>query len=232
MIRLRRSRDRGHAGHGWLDTYHTFSFADYVDPEHMGFRALRVINEDRIAAGGGFPMHPHRDMEIITYIIDGALQHRDSIGTSSVILPGEVQRMSAGKGVVHSEFNPSPTESVHLLQIWILTAARGIAPSYEQKAFPDAERRNRLPLIASPDGAEGSVRIHQDARLYSSLLDAGSQVPFELAPARHGWIQVVKGDLDVNGQRLSAGDGAALSEEPALAIDAVTPAEFLMFDLA
>ena len=183
MIRVRRSQDRGHANHGWLDTYHTFSFADYVDPEHMGFRTLRVINEDRVAGGGGFPMHPHRDMEIITYIIDGALQHRDSMGTSSVILPGEVQRMSAGKGVVHSEFNPSPTEPVHLLQIWILTAARGIAPSYEQKAYPEDERHNRLRLIASPDGAEGSVRIHQDARLYSSLLDAGSAVRHEFPPA-------------------------------------------------
>lgn len=232
MIRVRRSQDRGHFNHGWLDTYHTFSFADYVDPEHMGFRTLRVINEDRVAGGGGFPMHPHRDMEIITYIISGELQHRDSMGTSSVIRPGEVQRMSAGKGVVHSEFNPSPTVPVHLLQIWILTAARGIAPSYEQKAYPEDERHNRLRLIASPDGAEGSVRIHQDARVYSSLLDAGSATRHEFSTGRHGWVQVVKGDLDVNGQRLSAGDGAALSEEAALSIEAIAPAEFLVFDLA
>lgn len=231
MILVRRSQDRGHANHGWLDTYHTFSFAEYVDPEHMGFRTLRVINEDRVAGGGGFPMHPHRDMEIITYIIEGALQHRDSMGTSSVIQPGEVQRMSAGKGVVHSEFNPSADTPVHLLQIWILTAARGIAPSYEQKAFPESERRNRLRLMASPDGAEGSVRIHQDARVYSTLLDPGATVRHELAHGRHGWVQVVKGDLAVNGQRLGAGDGAAASEEPALAIQAASPAELLVFDL-
>ena len=232
MIRLRPSAQRGHADHGWLDTYHTFSFADYLDPDHMGFRTLRVINEDFVAGGGGFPMHPHRDMEIITYIVEGALQHRDSMGTSSVIRPGEVQRMSAGRGVVHSEFNPSPDTPVHLLQIWIHTAVRGIDPGYEQKAFPEGERRNRLRLTASPDGAGGSVRIHQDARMYSSLLDAGETVRHELAPGRHGWVQLVKGELEVNGLRLGSGDGAAASEEPALAITAGAPAEFLVFDLA
>ncbi len=232
MILVRRSQDRGHANHGWLDTYHTFSFADYIDPEHMGFRTLRVINEDRVAGGGGFPMHPHRDMEIITYIIEGELEHRDSMGTSSVIRPGEVQRMSAGRGVVHSEFNPSPDTPVHLLQIWILTAAKGIAPSYEQKAFAEGERRSRLRLIASPDGAEGSVRIHQDTRLYSSLLDAGATVRHDFAPGRHGWVQVVKGELDVNGTKLGAGDGAAVSEEPALVVDATAPSELLVFDLS
>jgi redox-sensitive bicupin YhaK (pirin superfamily) len=230
-IALRRAGERGHADHGWLDTWHTFSFADYYDPRFMGFRVLRVINEDFVAPGRGFPTHGHRDMEILTYVLQGALQHRDSLGTGSVIRPGEVQRMSAGTGVRHSEANPSPDEPVHLLQIWIEPARSGIAPGYEQKAFADAERRGRLRLVASPDGAEGSVTIHQDARVYATVLGPGQQVVHSLAPERHAWVQVARGGLTLNGHRLTAGDGAGASSEVAITLVGDEDAEALLFDL-
>ncbi|MFL6246523.1 MAG: pirin family protein [Thermoanaerobaculia bacterium] len=229
MINIRRAEDRGHANHGWLDTNHTFSFADYYDPDFMGFRALRVINEDRVAGGGGFGRHTHRDMEIISYVLEGTLAHSDSMGTGSLIKPGEVQRMSAGSGVAHSEMNPSDDEPVHFLQIWIMPAERGIKPSYEQKKFEDDERRNTLRLVASPDGSSGSVTIHQDVRLYSTLLD-GATVTHELAPDRYGWVQVTRGEVDVNGQTLKAGDGAAISDERTITLTG-RGAEVLLFDL-
>jgi redox-sensitive bicupin YhaK (pirin superfamily) len=234
MITLRPSSERGHANHGWLDTYHTFSFDTYRDPNYMGFRTLRVINEDRVAPGRGFPTHPHRDMEIITYILQGALAHQDSMGNGSVIRPGDVQRMSAGTGVRHSEFNHSPNEPVHLLQIWILPRERGIAPSYEQKMFAEDEKLGRLRLIASSDGREGSVTIHQDASIYTSLLKPGSRLSHELKPGRHAWIQAARGAFTVNGVQLRAGDGAAISDERqlTLASDGTETSELLLFDLA
>ena len=231
MIRVRRSEDRGHAQHGWLDSHHTFSFADYVDPSQMGFRALRVINEDRVAPGEGFPTHAHRDMEILSYVLEGGLQHKDSLGTGSVIRPGDVQRMSAGTGVAHSEFNASRTEPVHFLQIWILPERRGIAPGYEQKHFPEDGRKGQLRLIASPTGEAGSVSIHQDVRLYSALLGPGESVTHALAPGRHAWVQVARGALKLGEQRLSAGDGAAISDERAVTLTADVPSEVLLFDL-
>jgi redox-sensitive bicupin YhaK (pirin superfamily) len=231
-IEMRRASDRGHADHGWLDTWHTFSFSDYYDPRFMGFRALRVINEDVVAAGRGFPTHAHRDMEIITYVLQGALQHRDSLGTGSVIRPGDVQRMSAGTGVRHSEANPSAEEPVHLLQIWIEPASPGIAPGYEQKAFADEDKRGRLRLVASPDGAEGSVTIHQDARVFATLLAPGQTVFHPLAPGRHAWVHVARGSLTLNGQHLGPGDGAAASHETALTLVGDKDAEALVFDLA
>jgi redox-sensitive bicupin YhaK (pirin superfamily) len=230
-IMVRRAGERGHADHGWLDTWHTFSFADYYDPRFMGFRVLRVINEDFVAPGRGFPTHGHRDMEIITYVLEGALEHRDSLGTGSVIRPGEVQRMSAGTGVRHSEANPSSTDPLHLLQIWIEPATTGIAPGYEQRAFADADRRGRLRLVAGPDGAEGSVTIHQDARVYATVLGAGDKVTHRLAPGRYGWLHVARGALALNGQRLGAGDGAAIGEESALTLTGETASEALLFDL-
>src|SRR5215212_4223284 len=199
MIRVRKASERGHFNHGWLDTYHTFSFGRYYDPRQMGFRALRVINEDRVRPGRGFGTHPHEDMEIVTYVLDGALAHRDSLGTGSTIRPGELQRMTAGTGITHSEFNPSATEPVHLYQIWLLPEREGLEPSYEQKAFPEAGRRNRLRLVASPDGAEGSLAIRQDARLYLATLDGGRWILHDLAPSRHAWLQVLRGGVDVNG---------------------------------
>ena len=232
MITIRKSADRGHNTFGWLDTYHTFSFGDYYDPAHMAFRALRVINEDRVAPGQGFGMHPHKDMEIITCVVSGALEHRDSLGNGEVLRPGEVQRMSAGTGVLHSEFNPSKTEPVHLLQIWMLPTAKGLAPGYEQKAFPFEERRGRLRLLVSPDGADGSLRMNQDARLYGALLDKDASITHALAPGRHAWMQVIRGGLELNGSMLAAGDGAAVSEEPSLILRAHDDAEFLLFDLA
>jgi len=256
MIVKRPSHERGHADHGWLDTYHTFSFAGYHDPAHMGFRALRVINEDWVAPGRGFGAHPHRDMEIITYVLEGALEHKDSMGNHGVIRPGEVQRMSAGTGVVHSEFNPSPTERVHLLQIWIEPDTRGLSPGYEQRTVVPEDKRGRLLLVAGPPGAEGVVTIHQDARLYATLLERGEQVKHPLAADRHAWLHVVSGAVDVdrvpphpalspgrgegsreperasNGVRLEAGDGAAVSGESGLAIAATRPSEVLVFDLA
>jgi redox-sensitive bicupin YhaK (pirin superfamily) len=228
MITIRKAGERGHFDHGWLNTYHTFSFADYYDPAFMGFRTLRVINEDRVKAGGGFGTHGHRDMEIISYVLEGELAHRDSMGTGSVIRPGDVQRMSAGTGVTHSEMNPSQENGVHFLQIWIVPERRGIEPGYEQKTFPEGELRGRLRLVASPDGAAGSVTIHQDVKLYSALL-AGESVAHSYAPQRYGWVQVTRGDVEVNGLKLSAGDGAAISDESAVTISG--SGEVLLFDL-
>ncbi|HSP17471.1 MAG TPA: pirin family protein [Thermoanaerobaculia bacterium] len=231
MINVRKSGDRGHFDHGWLNTYHTFSFADYYDPAFMGFRTLRVINEDRVQAGAGFGTHGHRDMEIVSYVLEGALAHRDSMGHGGLIRPGDVQRMSAGTGVLHSETNGSKEEEVHFLQIWILPEERGIAPSYEQKHFDEAERRGVLRLVASPDASDGSLKIHQDTRIYSAILDKGARVTHELGPSRHGWLQVAAGEVEINGQKLSAGDGAAISGEKSVVLTG-SGAEVLLFDLA
>jgi redox-sensitive bicupin YhaK (pirin superfamily) len=232
MIIIRKAEERGHFDLGWLDTYHTFSFDQYYDPAHMHFRSLRVINEDRVAPGQGFPTHSHRDMEIITYILSGALEHRDSMGNGSVIRPGDVQRMTAGTGVSHSEFNPSESEAVHLLQIWILPNAHGLTPSYEEKAFAEEERLGRLRLIAAHGGGEGSVNINQDTRVYAALLEAGQSVTHSLQPNRHAWIQLARGTVRLNGMELKQGDGAAVSKENELSITAHDKAEILLFDLA
>jgi redox-sensitive bicupin YhaK (pirin superfamily) len=232
MITIRKAEERGHFDLGWLDTYHTFSFDQYYDPAHMHFRSLRVINEDRVAPGQGFPRHSHRDMEIITYILSGALEHRDSMGNGSVIRPGNVQRMTAGTGVSHSEFNPSESEAVHLLQIWILPKTHGLPPGYEEKAFAEEERRRRLRLIASDDGREGSVTINQDARVYATLLDAEQIVTHSLQPNRNAWLQLARGTVSLNGMELKQGDGAAVSNESELSITAHDQAELLLFDLA
>jgi quercetin 2,3-dioxygenase len=231
MMTLRNAHERGHARHGWLESYHTFSFADYCDPAHMGFRALRVINEDRVQPGQGFGAHPHRDMEIISYVLEGALEHKDSLGTGSVIRPGEVQRMSAGTGVTHSEFNSSQTEIVHFLQIWILPEWTGLPPSYEQRAFPAAEKQGKLRLVASRDGREGSVTIHQEVNLYVSVLAPGEAVTHRFTPGRYAWVQVARGAIMLNGTALSTGDGAAVSEETQLTMTATDQAEVLLFDL-
>jgi redox-sensitive bicupin YhaK (pirin superfamily) len=234
MITIRRAQDRGHFDHGWLDTHHTFSFAGYQDPAHMGFRALRVINDDTVQPGEGFGEHGHRDMEIISYVLSGALAHRDSTGGGGVLRPGEVQRMSAGRGVQHSEFNGSSAEPVHFLQIWLLPDRPGHPASYEQKAYPDAERRGALRLVASPDGAEGSTTIHQDARVFATLLSEGQAVERALAPGRHAWVHVARGTALVTGTRLGPGDGAALSGEAAVKLAGAGKgeAEVLLFDLA
>jgi quercetin 2,3-dioxygenase len=233
MITLRPAEERGQADFGWLHTRYTFSFADYYDPEHVQFRSLRVINEDHVDPGHGFGTHPHRDMEIITYVLEGALAHKDSMGTGSTIRPGEVQRMSAGTGVMHSEFNHSPSEEVHLLQIWLLPERKGIKPSYEQKEFPRESKLNRLRLVASPAGDDGSVTIHQDARLYASVLEEGKSVLHELGKGRSAWLQVARGEVSLNGTTLKAGDGAAVEHEAALEITGRVPSsEFLLFDLA
>jgi redox-sensitive bicupin YhaK (pirin superfamily) len=232
MITIRKSEDRGHFDFGWLDTYHTFSFDQYYDPAHMHWRSLRVINEDRVQAAKGFPTHSHRDMEIITYILSGALEHRDSMGNGSVIRPGDVQRMSAGTGVSHSEFNPSDAEPVHLLQIWILPQSQGLPPSYEEKNFSEEERRGRLRLIASNDGRDGSVTIHQDAQLFATVLDAGQTVVHALAENRYAWLQVARGTISLDEAELKQGDGAAVSKESELTITAHDQAEVLLFDLA
>jgi redox-sensitive bicupin YhaK (pirin superfamily) len=233
MITLRPSKERGHFEHGWLDTYHTFSFDKYHDPNHMGFRTLRVINEDRIAPGRGFGMHPHKDMEILTYVLEGELNHQDSMGHGSTIKPNEVQRMTAGTGVTHSEFNHSQKDPVHLLQIWILPEKRNLTPGYEQRAFPVQEKHNRLRLVASPDFAEGSVKIHQDVRVYSCLLDADDVVEHLLGEERHAWVQVASGAIDVSGMPLNTGDGAAISYEEVVRITGKAErSEFLLFDLA
>ena len=229
MIHVRKADQRGHFDHGWLNTYHTFSFADYYDPKSMGFRALRVINEDFVKAGRGFGTHSHRDMEIVTYVLEGALAHRDSMGTGSVIRPGEVQRMSAGTGVMHSEMNPSKDEAVHFLQIWILPERSGIAPEYEQKAFSSDERKDKLRLVASHDGSEGSLKIHQDAKLFAATLSDGKTITYELPKGRYAWLQVARGTVDLNGQKLSAGDGAAIEDERTLNIRG--EGEILLFDL-
>lgn len=232
MITLRRSDERGHANHGWLDSYHTFSFANYYDPQQMGFRALRVINDDRVAPGAGFGAHSHQDMEIITYVLEGALEHKDSLGTGAVITPGEVQRMSAGTGITHSEFNHSQTEPVHLLQIWIVPDTRGLKPSYEQRHFLLAEKQGKLRLIAARDGRDGAVTIHQDVDLYSSVLAAGDRVSHQLEAGRHAWIQVAQGEATFNGYALQVGDGVAVTEAKRLEVSTGTEAEILLFDLA
>ena len=232
MITIRRSSERGHFNFGWLDTYHTFSFDQYYDPNYMGFRSLRVINEDRVHPGRGFPTHSHRDMEIITYILEGALQHRDSMGNSSIIRPGDVQRMSAGTGVSHSEANPSKEEPVHLLQIWIIPEQMGLDTSYEQKFFADDLKRNNLCLVAAKDGGDGSVTVHQDVSLYAAVLDPGKEVPYELKPNRHAWLQVARGAVALNGMNLDQGDGAAVRKEKDLRITGREVSEVLLFDLA
>ncbi|NVB38524.1 pirin family protein [Pseudenhygromyxa sp. WMMC2535] len=234
MLTIRRANERGHADHGWLDTNHTFSFANYYDPAHMGFRNLRVINEDRVAPGRGFGKHPHRDMEIISYVIDGGLEHRDSMGNGSVIRPGEVQRMSAGTGVFHSEWNASKTAAVHFMQIWILPERGGIQPGYEQRAFPEQERRGRLRLVADPQGSEGAVTIHANARLYAGLLGEGETVEHRVPEGRHAWVQVVRGSVALEGERLAAGDGASTSDAGLLTLvgGEGQGAEVLVFDLA
>lgn len=233
MIALRPAKERGFADHGWLRSFHTFSFADYLDPAHMGFRALRVINEDRVAPGKGFGTHGHRDMEIVSYVIEGALEHRDSMGTGSVIRPGDVQRMSAGTGVTHSEMNGSGTEGVHFLQIWIIPERGGIAPGYEQKMFSEEEKRGRLRLVASPNGADGSITIHSDQKIYAGILDGGASAALDLAKDRHAWIHVVKGTVRVNGKDAGAGDGVALSDEARVTVEGTgSGGEVLVFDLA
>ena len=231
MIRKRPSSERGHADHGWLETFHSFSFAHYHDPEHMGFRSLRVINDDVVQPGQGFGTHGHRDMEIVTYVVEGALEHRDSMGTGSVLRPGDVQRMSAGRGVTHSEFNHSKDDPLRLLQIWILPATAGIEPEYEERHFPRHEKRGRLRLLCSPDGEGGSLRIHQDARIHASVLSEGEALQHEVGDGRHAWIQIVSGALEVNGIELGPGDGAAISEEAVLDIAATSEVELLLFEL-
>ena len=231
MITLRRSDERGHANHGWLDSFHSFSFADYYDPSHMGFGALRVINEDRVEPGMGFGTHGHRDMEIVSYVLDGELEHKDSMGTGSIIVPGDVQRMSAGNGVLHSEFNPSRERKVHFLQIWIEPAVRGIAPSYDQANVPAAAKRGRLALIAGPEGSGAAVAIHQDARLYATLLDGAERVTHTLVPGRRAYVHVARGRVQANGQALAAGDAAKFEGESAITLDRAEAAEVLVFDL-
>jgi redox-sensitive bicupin YhaK (pirin superfamily) len=231
-MKIRRSGERGHAEHGWLDSFHTFSFADYYDPKNMGFRSLRVINEDRVAPGGGFPRHSHRDMEIVTYVLDGALEHKDSMGNGSVMKRGDVQRMSAGTGVAHSEFNASNKEPVHFLQIWIMPDKPGHTPSYEQKAFTEAERTNKLRVIASNDGRDGSVRIHQDAAILATLLDPEKSVTHEVAKGRGAWIHVVRGSVTLDGTVLETGDAASITDSGGVTFAAKTPSEVLVFDLA
>lgn len=231
MMQIRRSEARGRANFGWLDSRHSFSFGNYYDPAHMGFGPLRVINEDRVVPGGGFPTHGHRDMEILSYVLDGALEHQDSIGTGSVIRPGEVQRMSAGTGIRHSEYNASDQEGVHFLQIWVEPERDGIEPSYEQKAFPETERRNSLRVLAARDGREGALTLHQDVSLYGSLLDAGHKVVHTLVEGRGAWVQLVRGVVTVNGETLAGGDGAALAATDEVVIEASEDAELLLFDL-
>ena len=235
MIQIRRAKERGHADHGWLNTYHTFSFADYYDPKFMGFRSLRVINEDWVKPGYGFPTHPHRDMEIITYVLEGSLAHKDSMGTGSVIRPGEVQKMSAGTGVRHSEFNHSDKEPVHLYQIWILPEKEGIQPTYEQKTIPAEEKKGRLHRVASPDGGDGNgaVKLYQDAELLAVELEPGQQVEHALADGRYAWVQVARGSVELNGNKLKAGDGAAIAQEQSIKLAGGDEgSEVLLFDLA
>ncbi|GAA4433880.1 pirin family protein [Bremerella cremea] len=232
MIQVRKAADRGHANHGWLDTYHTFSFASYQDRKHVHFRSLRVMNEDRVAPGGGFGTHPHNDMEIVTYVLEGALEHKDSMGNGEVLRPGEFQRMSAGTGITHSEFNPSSDEPVHLYQIWLFPDQKGLTPSYEQKRFPDEELQNKLRVVASPDAEQGALAIHQDAKIFLSKLDAGSSVEYPITESRHAWLQVLRGNVTLNGQPLDTSDGAAVSDETVLKIEAGDSAEIMLFDLA
>ena len=231
MITIRKAEERGHFDFGWLNTYHSFSFGDYYDPKHTRFRTLRVINEDFVQPGHGFPTHGHRDMEIVTYILQGALEHRDSMGTGSIIRRGDAQRMSAGTGVTHSEANPSPDEPVHLLQIWIFPSEQDMHPEYEEKKFSDEDKRNKLRLIVSPDGSDGSVKIHQDAKIYASLLDEREAVVHTLENGRSAWLQVAAGSVTLNDVALKQGDGAAVSGETSLRVAAHEPAEVLLFDL-
>jgi redox-sensitive bicupin YhaK (pirin superfamily) len=232
MITIRPARQRGHTDFGWLDSRHTFSFGDYLDHDHMGFHSLRVINDDNVAPGGGFPTHPHRDMEIITWVLSGALEHKDSLGTGSVIHAGELQRMTAGTGILHSEFNASKVDPVHLLQIWIFPEKRGLTPSYDQKSFPVSERKGQLKLVAGRDGRDGSVSFHQDASLYAAALAPGQKVMHSLAPGRAAWVQVATGAVTLNGKPLKAGDGAAVEDEAALELVGVEDGETMVFDLA
>jgi redox-sensitive bicupin YhaK (pirin superfamily) len=232
MITLRPSNERGHANFGWLDTYHTFSFGNYLDPEHMGFRSLRVINEDVVQPGQGFGTHPHRDMEIVTYVLEGALEHKDSMGNGSVIRPGDVQRMTAGTGVTHSEFNALKTEPVHLLQIWILPERNGLTPDYEQRAFDLDARRGQRVLIAARDGRDGAVTVHQNVDLFAAKLDPAQKLARDLKSGRHAWVQVARGEISLSGIPMKAGDGAAASKEKRLEISAADSAEILLFDLA
>lgn len=231
MIEIRKAAERGHGDHGWLESWHTFSFSDYYDPRFMGFRSLRVMNEDFVAPGQGFGMHPHRDMEIVTCVLSGALEHKDSMGNGEVLHPGEFQRMSAGTGILHSEFNPSSSEPTHLYQIWLLPERKGIEPSYEQKRFDESARRNRWQLVASRDGEAGSLRIHQDARIYLARLDAEANLHYELSPTRHAWVQILWGEVSLDGNRLRPGDGAALGAESHFDISAIQAAEVMLFDL-
>ena len=231
MIQVRKAAERGHFNHGWLDTYHTFSFGDYHDPDHMGFRSLRVINDDRVQPGQGFEMHGHRDMEIVTYVLEGALEHRDSMGNGSIIRAGELQRMSAGTGVRHSEFNPSNKDWVHLYQIWLLPHRNGLKPSYEELAL-DHQEPGRFRLVASPHGGQGGLTIHQDARLYLASLLPGQEASHDMERGRAAWLQVLKGSVNLQGNPLSAGDGVAITDENAIAVQAAGPSEVLLFDLA
>jgi len=232
MITIRRSDDRGHADHGWLDAHHTFSFAGYFDPDFMGFGHLRVLNQDRVRPQRGFGTHPHEDMEIVTYVLEGVLEHRDSMGNGSQIRPGEVQFMSAGTGVTHSEVNPSSDQTLELLQMWVIPARRGTEPRYDQRPFPAAERQGRLRLVVSPDGADGSITIGQDARLYASLLAAGEEAELALDPRRRGWLHVARGAVRANGTELGPGDGAAVQGEERLVLEGVRPADLVYWDLA
>jgi redox-sensitive bicupin YhaK (pirin superfamily) len=232
MITVRPAAERGRTALDWLDSRHSFSFGDYFDPRHMHYGSLRVLNDDRVAPGAGFPPHPHRDMEILTFPLSGALEHRDSLGNGSVIRAGDVQRMSAGRGIRHSEFNPSAAEPVHFLQVWLEPRQRGLTPGYEQRHFAAAERRDRLRLVASPDGRDGSLTLHQDATVHAALLEAGASVTHALAAGRRAWVQVARGGVTLNGRRLQAGDGAAVAEELALTLTADAEAEVLLFDMA
>lgn len=231
MLALRKAEERGHANHGWLNSYHSFSFAYYYDPQHTGFRKLRVINEDRVKPNRGFDAHPHRDMEIISYVLEGALAHKDSMGNSSVISAGEVQIMSAGTGIIHSEFNPSQTDPVHFLQIWIFPNRTGLIPSYDQKLFTPAEKQGKLRLILSPDGRDGSLVIHQDVNLYATMLSSGEKVEYTVARDRYAWVQITQGEMTLNGLALKAGDGVAISEADRVVLEAQTDSEALLFDL-
>ncbi len=232
MIRVRQATERGHFDHGWLNTYHTFSFGDYYDPAHLGFRSLRVINDDRVQPGQGFGMHGHRDMEIVTYVLEGALEHRDSMGNGSILRSGQLQRMTAGTGVRHSEFNPSDKEWVHLYQIWLLPERKGLKPSYQELTVGEEQKQGRFRLAASPDGAADSLTIHQDARLYLASLLPGQTVAHEIERGRAAWLQVLRGSVNVLGNDLAAGDGVAVTDEAAVAVQATVPSEVLLFDLA
>jgi redox-sensitive bicupin YhaK (pirin superfamily) len=232
MITLRKADERGHADHGWLDSHHTFSFADYYDPAHMGFRGLRVINDDRVAGGKGFGPHPHREMEILSYVLEGGLAHKDSMGTGAVIRPGDVQRMSAGTGVVHSEYNASKTEQVHFLQIWLLPSKPGVSPGYEQKAFSEEDKRGKLRLVASPDGRDGSLTIHSDVHVFAGIFGAGDHAELAVADKRAAWVQVARGRVRVNGLELAEGDGAAIEGERSVRVEGIGDGEVIAFDLA